>query len=398
MLNNPASDVALLRIINTPPRTIGKTTVKRLAQHARQHRLSLFDAARQAGLVESLPKRSAVHVAKFVAMMDQMHLVGGETVAEAIGKILSVTGYREWLAEGGTEEDLQRVDNLDELLSDAREFDESHEDDGGVEAFLEQASLVADIDDWEIESDCVTMMTLHAAKGLEFPVVYIVAVEDDVLPHARCKEYPDQLEEERRLLFVGITRAREELHISAAQERTTRGKINYVAPSPFLLEVERDDMEIVGQLTGFGHDYSQLAEHDDWDQDDWDDELWDEEEGPLEDDLELDDASQPRAVRRIQRPKRSQRPVPSDSSNSTRSIGTPFVTAADMAGLSDAPTEVRPESFRDGMVVMHPEYGLGKIVALGGSGSKRSATVQFAGGEQARTFRLAYSELRPVGS
>ncbi len=92
-----------------------------------------------------------------------------------------------------TEEDQQRVENLDELLTDAREFDEAHVEDGGLEAFLEQASLVADVDDWNAETDRVTMMTLHAAKGLEFPVVFIIAVEDDMLPHVRSKEHPHQL-------------------------------------------------------------------------------------------------------------------------------------------------------------------------------------------------------------
>ena len=136
-----------------------------------------------------------------------------------LGVVLHHTEYREWLAASDTEEDRQRVDNLDELLTDAREFDEAHAEHGGLEAFLEQASLVSDVDDWNVEIDRVTMMTLHAAKGLEFPVVFIVAVEDDMLPHARSKEHPHQLEEERRLLFVGMTRAKEELHLSAAQLR-----------------------------------------------------------------------------------------------------------------------------------------------------------------------------------
>ncbi len=136
LLNNPTNDVALLRIINTPPRKIGKTTVRRLTLHARQHALPLFEAARQSGLIESLPKRTAVAVAQFVAMMDQLQLVGGETVEEVIGSIMHHTLYRDWLATAQTEEELQRIENIDELLSDAREFDETQGEEGGVEAFL----------------------------------------------------------------------------------------------------------------------------------------------------------------------------------------------------------------------------------------------------------------------
>ncbi len=123
---------------------------------------------------------------------------------------------------------------------------------------------MSDVDDWNVEIDRVTMMTLHAAKGLEFPVVFIVAVEDDMLPHARSKEHPHQLEEERRLLFVGMTRAKEELHLSAAQLRSLRGNNNMAAASPFLFELPREEMEVVGP---FGYSMSEFP---DWsDAGDW---------------------------------------------------------------------------------------------------------------------------------
>ena len=199
-------------------------------------------------MIEPLAKRTAVEVAKFMALYDRLRLVGDETVEEAIGSVLHHTGYRKWLESSETEEDQQRVENLDELLTDAREFDEAHAEHGALEAFLEQASLVADVDDWNSETDRVTMMTLHAAKGLEFPVVFVVAVEDDMLPHARSKVHPQQWEEERRLLFVGMTRAKEELHLSAAQLRTLRGSRKPVATSPFLLELPLAEMEVIGAL------------------------------------------------------------------------------------------------------------------------------------------------------
>ncbi len=394
LLNNPVNDVAFLRIVNTPPRKIGKTTIQRLKHHARHGRLTLFEAARQAGLIESLPKRTAVEVARFVAMMDEMHLAGGETVEEVIGRIMHFTGYRDWLAAADTEEDQQRIENIDELLSDAREFDESRGEEGGVEAFLEQASLVADVDDWETETDCVTMMTLHAAKGLEFPVVFIVAVEDDMLPHKRSKDSPEELEEERRLLFVGITRAREELQLSAAQQRSVRGQLDNVVTSPFLMELPREEMEVLGQLGYFGTDHAQVAPDEDWCDDAWPDDEWEHTDFSPAEDLEFDEDAEPRRVRRSPKKKR-----PATGRAKTRSEPVhPFVTAADLAGSADNAAKVPPESFRHGMVVIHPEYGIGKIVALGGSGPKRSATVQFAGVAGARKFRLAFSPLRPVRS
>ncbi|MHB0957212.1 MAG: ATP-dependent helicase [Pirellulaceae bacterium] len=389
LLNNPANDAALLRIINTPPRRIGKSTITRIAQHARAHGACLLEAAREAGMIESLAKRTAVDVAKFVAMFDRMRLTGDETVEEALGIVLHHTGYRGWLASSDTEEDRQRVDNLDELLTDAREFDEARGDQGGLEAFLEQASLVSDVDAWNVEIDRVTMMTLHAAKGLEFPVVFVVAVEDDMLPHARSKEHSHQLEEERRLLFVGMTRAKEELHLSAAQLRTLRGNNNMVAASPFLFELPREEMEVIGPFGYSMSDFPDWSDAGDWQSsqgtdaeltDDVDD-SWDEysqDDGPAR--------RPPRKPRTRKAPVGAVGPAP---------VG-PITTAAAMTGQSFSGPACAPESFQQGMVVTHPEYGLGKIVALGGVGPKRSATVQFAGEAGIRKFRLAFSPLRPA--
>jgi DNA helicase-2/ATP-dependent DNA helicase PcrA len=391
LLNNPASDVALLRIINTPPRKIGKTTIARISAHARQHGMPLFEAARQAGLIESLNKRAAVAVAKFVAMIDSMQLVGGETVEHVMGAVFHYSGYRDWLANPATEEERQRLDNLDELLSDAREFDESHPEEGGLEAFLEQASLVADVDDWETEIDCVTMMTLHAAKGLEFPVVYIVGMEDDLLPHKRSKEDPDQMEEERRLLFVGMTRAEEELQLSAAQERSLRGRMETRATSPFLMELPREEMEVIGNLGYSGFDYDNYVSVEDWEIPSGSDDDF-----GYRSELEFDEELQQQQLDKIG-PLRSGNKQLEDAEPEPGGahLPGPFSTAAEMAGEADDPPKFPVEAFRQGMVVIHPEYGLGKIVAIGGSGTKRTASVRFS--NETRTFRLAHSPLRPVG-
>jgi len=406
LLANPASDIACLRIINTPPRQIGTQTVKRLKRHAAAQRISLLSAAREAGLIESLSKRSAVHVAKFVAMIDAMQPTGDERVEVLMRRVLEGTGYREWLEMSESEEDEQRLENIDELLSDAREFDEAHVEDGGLEAFLEQASLVADVDDWNPDVERVTMMTLHAAKGLEFPVVFIVAVEDDLLPHEHSKENANQVEEERRLLFVGMTRAKEELHLSAAQMRSVRGAQLTKAPSPFLLELPTQEMEVVGRIVaptlraGQAGEFDELPEYDlepDMDLDDDDDFDFD---FDFDDD---DDDDDPGPTRR--RRAKDNRPGAGQSAHAARrgpapaaAHRRPLMTAAQLAGHQTPPSSSAPESFEPGMIVSHPLHGLGKIVSLAGSGIKRAATVQFAGEQQKRTFYLAYSDLQPVRS
>lgn len=189
-------------------------------------------------------KRAAANVAAFVALHDRLSLLAHRPLEEMVGYVLSEAGYNEWLANSGSEDDIERLANVQELLSDAREFDEQHPGESQLEEFLEQVSLVSDTDDWETESDKVSLMTLHAAKGLEFPVVFLTAVEEGMLPHERSREDSGQLEEERRLLFVGITRAEEELQLSYAAYRFLRGSQRMSIPSSFLMELPRDEMEV----------------------------------------------------------------------------------------------------------------------------------------------------------
>ena len=150
-------------------------------------------------------------LAKFVALFDRLSAAVAGPIEEILGLVLAETGYQKQLQESEDEDDQQRLANIEELLTVARDFDERQGEAGQLEAFLEETCLVNDTDAWETDADRVTLMTLHASKGLEFPVVYLTAVEEGILPHERSREHPEQLEEERRLMFVGITRAQQEL-------------------------------------------------------------------------------------------------------------------------------------------------------------------------------------------
>jgi DNA helicase II / ATP-dependent DNA helicase PcrA len=364
LINNPRDDNALLRVINVPPRGIGKSTIDRLAEHAARQRLSLLDAARESGLIESLAKRAAVAVAKFVSLYDRLSLVAAAPVEEILGNVLSESGYQQFLHDSEEEEDQERLANIEELLTAARQFDEKNPGDGRLEGFLEEACLVNDTDAWQVDDDRVTLMTLHASKGLEFPVVFIVALEEGLLPHERSQQSREMLEEERRLLFVGITRAREELQFSLATYREFRGQRRRTVPSQFLMELPRGEMRVVESSSN--------------------DPAWvTEDEPPWEPEVQEDDGE---GVIEL--------PV------STGAISTtPLTTAADLHGTETADKpHILPEAFHQGMVVRHPEYGLGKVVALSGSGSKRSATIAFASSAGQKRFMLAQSQLRPAKS
>src|SRR4051812_27656397 len=250
LINNPRDDMAFERTINTPARGIGRKTIERLTEHSYRHGIPLLEAARGAWEIEGFSKGTAAKVAAFVEIIDRIAAVVHGDIEEVIGTVLDASGYRASLAESDDEQDQNRLANIEELLTDARQFDEENPGGGRLEEYLERSWLVNETDNFETDTEKVTLMTLHAAKGLEFAVVFIVAVEDGVLPHERIGQHPDELEEERRLAFVGITRAKEELQLSYAVTRDFRGVRRRTIPSSFLMEMPREEMEMVDSGSG----------------------------------------------------------------------------------------------------------------------------------------------------
>ncbi|MBX3433504.1 MAG: UvrD-helicase domain-containing protein [Pirellulales bacterium] len=377
LVNNPRDDQAVLRVINSPPRGIGRKTIQLVSEHAYVHGISLLDAAREAAQIEGLAPRGAKSVLAFVKLADKLGSLAAADVEEILGTILAETDYRAQYRDSESEEDLNRLANIEELLTDARQFDEAQPGGGQLEQYLENAWLVNETDAWDDQRDAVTLMTLHAAKGLEFPVVFMIAVEQGLLPHERSTNQPEQLEEERRLAFVGITRAREELQLSYAVHRDFRGQRRRTVPSEFLIEMPRDEMEMPCFIDEVALDDDEFgARGDAWDHAD--------DHGDVSFDVEQFASGAP--------------PVELAAGTVGLHVAAAQVTtAARLAGDAEsAPPRCSPEDFAQGMTVIHPDHGPGKITALSGSGKNRRATVQFAKAGE-RRFILAHSPLRPAG-
>ena len=240
-IENGRDDLAVRRIINVPKRGIGATTINRVQEYANTEDMSFYDALRVAGTIPGVGKRVA-KLDGFVQMIQTMRSKQPYySVKELIEDVLEQTEYRKELMAEGTEEALDRLANIDELLNKAASYAE-HADNPSLGGFLEEVALVADIDNLEEDADHVVMMTLHSAKGLEFPVVFMVGMEDGMFPSymSISSEDPADLEEERRLCYVGITRAKETLILTSARQRMVRGEIHYNRVSRFIEDIPKE--------------------------------------------------------------------------------------------------------------------------------------------------------------
>lgn len=240
VLANPADTVSLMRIINTPRRGIGKATIDNLLSVAQELGSPLWEILSDETSVNTVAGRSAKAVNKFVAIIKNFQSqLKSLTAAEIVDGIMEASGYVDDLKNKGTEEADNRLENILELYSAVAQFQVENED-ASLAAFLENASLASDLDNLEEGKQAVSLMTLHSAKGLEFPIVFLVGLEQGLFPHNRSLNDPAALEEERRLCYVGITRAQEQLFITHARKRRLWGSIETAIPSQFLGELPKD--------------------------------------------------------------------------------------------------------------------------------------------------------------
>lgn len=249
LLYNPHDSLSLLRIINVPRRGIGDATLARLQEYANASGQSLFEVVTNAADVPGLASRFANKLDELSELLfELMGEAADVPVKQLLDDVLLKTGYLEELQSSKDPQDESRVENLKEMLSVTEEFAVKCERNGEeptLENFLADVALVADIDDAELGEEAVTLMTLHSAKGLEFPDVFLVGMEEGIFPHSRTLMDENEIEEERRLCYVGITRAEKHLFLSNARTRTIYGRTQYYTPSRFLQEVPRNLVHVI---------------------------------------------------------------------------------------------------------------------------------------------------------
>lgn len=234
---NPADSLSLLRIINVPKRGIGDASLAKIQAYAAANNVSLFEAVSNAAAIDGLSSRFVSKLDDLAGIIfELMNLANEAPVEDLIDRVLRDTGYLEELENERMPQAQSRIDNLHELISVAQEFAAS-EEENNLENFLAHVALVSDIDDTELGEDAITLMTLHSSKGLEFPVVFLVGMEEGLFPHARTLMDETEIEEERRLCYVGITRAKEKLFLSSTKMRTIYGNTVTYPPSRFLQEI-----------------------------------------------------------------------------------------------------------------------------------------------------------------
>ncbi|CAM3995910.1 DNA helicase PcrA [Mesobacillus zeae] len=246
LISNPDDDISLQRVINVPKRAIGSTSVDKIGNFAAMHDMSMFQALESLELIGLSPKAEKAAAEFRNLIRNYTNMQEFLSVTELVEEILEKSGYREMLKAEKSIEAQSRMENLDEFLTVTKSFEESSEDKSLV-GFLTDLALVADIDrlddDGKKNTDTVTLMTLHSAKGLEFPVVFLIGMEEGVFPHSRSLMEEAEMEEERRLAYVGITRAEQELYITNAQMRTLYGRTNMNPESRFIREIPEDLIE-----------------------------------------------------------------------------------------------------------------------------------------------------------
>ena len=348
VIYNPRDTLSLLRIINVPRRGLGPTSIARMMETAEEYRISLFEVITDAQLLSMIPKLSAkvkLALEEFAAMVFTfMGQLGTRPIHEIVEDVIETSGYAAALEEEKKEDNRDRLENLREFISVAKNFDDgAAEGENGLADFLAQIALISDVDQTEQSDGTVTLMTFHAAKGLEFPAVFMAGMEEGLFPHSRTLLDDTEIEEERRTCYVGITRAERRLYLTYARQRTIYGRTEMSRPSRFLAEIPE-----------------QLVEHKEAD---------------------FFSGTDLRAPSNIwsERSTRTER---------KRYMPPPQHTAADGS-------VIRPDAsaaFQAGDAVRHSKWGDGRIVAISGSGEDAELSIAFPG-EGIKKFVQKYAPI-----
>jgi len=253
LLENPADELSLKRIVNVPPRGIGAATVDKVAEYASRQEISLLAALQQAGRGSLLASGPRSKVAAFSDLLQRFSsLAASSSLPELVRAVMEESGYLDRLRQSRDEEDSERLENLEQLQAAVEEFCEANPE-AGLSGFLEQVALVADLERGEAGTPSVTLMTLHAAKGLEFKAVFMIGMEERLFPHVRALDDLEGMEEERRLCYVGMTRARERLYLLYTRRRHLFGQEQANLPSRFLKDIPTELLADQGQGAWQGH-------------------------------------------------------------------------------------------------------------------------------------------------
>lgn len=358
LIHNPADRAAFQRVVNTPLRGLGETSQNRLIKWADLEGITLIEAATRAREIPKLAKAAISKFPAFARMMADFSLAASGSVADLLSAIIDKTRFTAAWQGSGSEQDQDRLANVEELVGAARLYDSHAGENVTLEGFLEQVALVSDVDNIDRSTGEVTLMTMHAAKGLEFPVVFIVGLEEGLIPHERSlrENNRQEIEEERRLLFVGVTRAEELLYLTQAKMRSMHGRTMPTISSPFV-----EEMGVGRELRDDALDTSYG--------------IWQKHAEPT-----IDVRSDVKQV--------SQLPG---------SLLGKLKTGADLANGANGGNVQLQTGFSLGMQVRHPRYGLGVVINLQGMGLNRTVTVRFTQDDRIQDFSMKHAPLQPVG-
>jgi DNA helicase-2/ATP-dependent DNA helicase PcrA len=331
LLVNEQDDESFSRAINVPARGVGEVSMKRLRHHANERKIPLLEASRQPEQVPGLTPRVGTTLSKFAGMIDtyRNHL-GDSPPAELVRMLLSESGLLQSYKDEGTPEALARWDNVQRILDHIAEFSAEHPD-VTLDEYLQEISLMSEVDSYDRSAERVTLMTIHSAKGLEFPVVIVAGLEEGLFPVGNSAQQQEDLEEERRLFYVAVTRAKERLYLTNCERRYRFGELSYPTPSRFLNEIRSELLE-----------FNSTAPP-----------------RPARSGYSLDSFN-------------TSRPLSGSRSTPTPSRSEPPVDES----FSDDYSQM-PKALQVGSLVQHPSFGRGRVESIVGSGDKAKLTVRF---------------------